>query len=236
MNAITPPARPRVDPYREFMSLFAQTARYHHRFEVFRDFVALSAISLHNAVDRCDRREKEYLSFISRYKGDDPNNFARLLALTVEALDAGPEDFLGRIFMDLEMGDARRGQFYTPNSLSKMIAAMQFQDIDDKLSRQPFITLSEPACGAGGMILPLIDLMLQKGHNPSERIWVQAVDVDRTAAMMCYIQLSLWNVPAEIIVGNALTLEIRETWKTPAYHLFGWKMRLHMRGMQDTGF
>lgn len=45
---------------------------------------------------------------------------------------------------------------------------------------------------------------------------VLAVDVDRTAALMAYIQLSLWNVPATVVVGNSLTLEEREVWLTPA--------------------
>jgi hypothetical protein len=46
---------------------------------------------------------------------------------------------------------------------------------------------------------------------------------------MCYTQLSLWNVPAEIIVGNTLSWEIREVWYTPAHHLGGWKHRLKRR-------
>ena len=52
------------------------------------------------------------------------------------------------------------------------------------------------------MILALVKVMITAGHNPAEKLWVQAIDVDRMAALMCYIQLSLWNVPAEVIVGN----------------------------------
>lgn len=55
---------------------------------------------------------------------------------------------------------------------------------------------------------------------------VVAIDVDRRAALMCYLQLSLLGIPAEIIVGNALTLEIRERWFTPAHILGGWTWRL----------
>jgi hypothetical protein len=53
--------------------------------------------------------------------------------------------------------------------------------------------------------------------------------VDRMAALMCYIQLSLWNVPAEVIVGNTLSLEIREVWYTPAHHMGLWKYRLRRK-------
>ncbi len=37
-------------------------------------------------------------------------------------------------------------------------------------------------------------------------------DIDRLTALMAYVQLSLWNVPAEIVVGNTLSLEVREVW------------------------
>jgi hypothetical protein len=76
------------------------------------------------------------------------------------------------------------------------------------------------------MILALIKVMIDKGYNPSQHLWVQCIDVDRLAALMCYIQLSLWNVPAEIIVGNTLSWDIREIWYTPTHHLGFWKYRL----------
>jgi hypothetical protein len=73
------------------------------------------------------------------------------------------------------------------------------------------------------MILALVKVMINEGHNPADRIWVQCIDVDRMAALMCYIQLSLWNVPGEIIVGNTLSWDIREVWYTPAQPItWGW--------------
>jgi hypothetical protein len=99
-------------------------------------------------------------------------------------------------------------------------------DLVRKLEHQPFITAGEPACGAGGMILALVKVMTEAGYDPARKLWVQAIDVERMAALMCYIQLSLWNVPAEVIVGNTLSWEIREVWYTPAHHLHLWKYRL----------
>ena len=76
------------------------------------------------------------------------------------------------------------------------------------------------------MILALVKVMTKAGYDPARRLWVQAIDVERMAALMYYIQLSLWNVPAEVIVGNTLSWEIREVWYTPAHHLHLWKYRL----------
>ncbi|KKO08576.1 hypothetical protein LCGC14_0045160 [marine sediment metagenome] len=209
-----------------FLSLFSETARYHHRFKVFCDFVTVSAIALRNTQYRSDPLEAEYHLIMKAYEPDDRIRLCELYAITVMALELGPEDFLGDIFMDLELGDARRGQFYTPKNVSKMMAEMSFANLDERLKEKPFITISEPACGAGGMILPIVDILMRSGHRPEQTIWVQAVDVDRTAALMCYIQFSLWAIPAEVIVGNCLTLEIREVWHTPMHHMMGWRARL----------
>ncbi|POZ49786.1 SAM-dependent DNA methyltransferase [Methylovulum psychrotolerans] len=99
---------------------------------------------------------------------------------------------------------------------------------------QPFITLSEPACGAGGMVLAFVNEMLKKSMNPAEKLFVQCIDIDRLAGFMCYLQLSLWHIPAEVIIGNTLTLNFREVYYTPAYHLMGWNNRLRTRSLTDA--
>jgi hypothetical protein len=84
------------------------------------------------------------------------------------------------------------------------------------------------------MVLAFVKVMLSHGHDPSKRIWVQCQDVDRTAALMCYLQLSLWHVPAVVIVGNTLALEVREAFYTPAHYLGFWGVRLRNQRQQET--
>ena len=50
---------------------------------------------------------------------------------------------------------------------------------------------------------------------------------------MAYIQFSLWNVPAEVIVGNSLSMELRERWLTPAHYLYDWDTRLRWQKMTE---
>ena len=83
-------------------------------------------------------------------------------------------------------------------------------------------------------MLAFVKVMLSHGHDPSKRLWVQCQDVDRTAALMCYLQLSLWHVPAVVIVGNTLALEVRETFYTPAHYLGFWEARLRNQRQQET--
>lgn len=217
----------RSDALASFKKTFRTLAPYKHRYEVFRDFVTMAACSLHNGLQKEAGREAEYLQIIKAYKRPDQEAFPKLQGCLIDALDSEPRDILGPLYMELEIANKDAGQFFTPPELSELMARLTFGDALRKLDTQPFITAGEPACGAGGMVLALVKVLIEAGHNPADQLWVQCIDVDRTAALMCYIQLSLWNVPAEVIVGNTLSWDIREVWYTPAHHIGLWKFRLN---------
>lgn len=95
-----------------FLKIFNTTARYHHRHKVFEDFVSCAAIALHNGVAHDAELEKQYLSIIAGYEKEDVTRMAELLGHVVMALDQERCDFLGSVFMELELGDKYRGQFF----------------------------------------------------------------------------------------------------------------------------
>jgi hypothetical protein len=51
---------------------------------------------------------------------------------------------------------------------------------------------------------------------------------------MCYIQLSLWGVPAVVVVGNTLANECREAFYTIGHHMGGWKWKLARHTEEHT--
>jgi hypothetical protein len=216
----------RIDPGL-FIKEFNNLARHKHRYEVFRDFVTVGALSVHNSIrgPRYEELEAEYLQIRARYTAEEAEGFAKLLGILVALLDAEPRDILGQLYMNLELGNTHTGQFFTPPEISELMARITFGDGAEHADK-PFITLCEPACGAGGMVLAFVKVMLEKGWNPVERVWVQAQDLDRTAALMCYLQLALWHVPAAIVVGNTLMMEASEVFYTPAHHLGFWDNKL----------
>lgn len=77
-----------------------------------------------------------------------------------------------------------------------------------------------------GMVLAIAQALIESGKNPARAMWAQCQDIDRTAALMCLIQLSLWNIPAVVIVGDTLANEVRECFYTPAHHLVACEWRL----------
>ena len=212
----------------EFLKIFRDTGRHRHRYEVFRDFVTMAGISLHNAINKVEKLEEEYLSTVRRYEQEDRERFPRLLAHLVELLEVEPWDALGQLYMELEIASEHVGQFFTPPALSELMARLTATDLLTRFDK-PFLTVHEPACGAGGMILAFAKVMLEAKLNPAERLWVRCQDVDRTAALMCYVQLSLWHIPGVVVVGNTLTMDAREVFYTPAHYLGRWDDRLAIR-------
>ena len=215
-----------------FVSLFKETARNRHRYEVFRDFVTMAAISLHNSVHKVDELENEYLSIVKSYDEVDVKRMPKLLSFLVLGLEEQISDFLGDVFMDLELGSGDMGQFFTPYHISKLMADLQV-DAFEMLETQPFITVEEPTCGAGGMVIALVDSMIEKGLNPQKQLWVRCTDIDHVAAMMCFVQLSLLHVPAKIVTGNSLTLETFRVMRTPAHYLGFWEHKLRQYWSSD---
>ncbi len=60
-----------------------------------------------------------------------------------------------------------------------------------------------------GMVIAKADVMFEEGYNPQKQLLAYCVDVDQTAAMMCYIQLALWGIPAAVTIGNTLQCSSR---------------------------
>ena len=208
----------------EFLKVFKTIDHGQSRYTVFADFVQLSSCSLHNALIPSSALEQEYLATAGRYSSADMDRFCQLLAITVRALEVR-HDFLGEVFMSAELGNAAAGQFFTPWHVSLMMAQMVMGNAAN-LPECGFLTLQEPACGAGCMVIAAAESLALQGLNPQACLWVRAIDIDRTVAMACYVQLSLLHIPGEVVIGDAISSEVFAVMRTPAHVMGGWGKRL----------
>ncbi len=175
---------------------------------------------------------KEKLEPVFRkYKKDDLQRFDQMFSIMVDELETSHYDFLGEIYMLLEMGNARTGQFFTPYHLSLAIAMMNLGDVKSQLQDKEFITIAEPACGSGGMIIAVREVLLNQGCNPSTDIYVEMTDVDELCFMMSYIQIALYGIAARVIHGNSLSMEIYREMFTPVYFLNNFHFKRVLAGL-----
>lgn len=212
---------------------------YHHRMhDIFRDFVALTAISLSNAVDKVhyEEREAQYMDIVGKYSKDEVQRFSEAFAELVMAYEYGFDDVLGNIYMQLELGNERAGQFFTPYCICQMMAKIvgpTKDDIDNKVHKKGFVEANDPCVGAGAMVIALAEEMHNSGINYQQCLHVSATDIDITAVHMSYIQLTMYHIPAVITWGNTITLETWGYWYTFAHCIGQWEDKLRAAKMVD---
>lgn len=209
-----------------FISVFRDTARNLRRWEVFSDFITLAASELDMARIRTPENIARSREICAKYGESDISNLHELFGLMVCALEAKFHDFLGAIFMELELGDDRNGQYFTPYNVQSLLARLLMPDVDETIRREGFVTVSDPASGAAGMIVAYAEVLLEAGYNPSEQMFGSCIDIDPIAADMAFIQLSLLGIPAEVVTGNTLTMQLNRVRYTPVYYINNFEKRL----------
>ncbi len=153
-----------------------------------------------------------------------------MLNLVVLALSDNPEqDFLGSLYHYLNLHQEQKGQFFTPYHICEFMSEIQFTDMgaDEMLKERRYISVNDPACGAGAMLIAFANVAKKHGINYQKHVLFVAQDIDRTAAMMCYIQMSLLGCPAVAVIGDSLAKPFphpdNEVWCTLFYYLNQWR-------------
>lgn len=158
-------------------------------------------------------REEEYMEAIRGWEPDTIRWIAKVWGLAMQTIMEHPYiDVLGAAFMEIYPSRSRNGEFYTPVSITRMMAEMVYAP-DLKEFDWP-ITIMEPACGGGQMILSLAQAMAGM-DIPHNAMVVTAQDTSRIAADMCYVNMSLHGIPGWVLHGNSITNEVYGTWRTP---------------------
>lgn len=228
-------------PYTEMLQLLRTLSYRHSTWEVFTDFVEMSALSISNSVDtqHFEEREKQYLHTINKYEKEEREVFPKMFAYLVEALEHelavhGLTDVLGVLFHDLELHNKYKGQFFTPQHICTMMGKISVDKNDQAIKEQGYISACEPCAGSGAMALGFAQAMKECGLNYCGQLVVTATDIDPKCVHMCYIQLALYGIPAVVIHGNTITLEEWSRWYTPLYLLGGWSRKMQERSAEET--
>ena len=195
---------------KEFMDRFNKLTMRRSDWQVWSDLMAVMACSIANIfdpnTDRKTKREEEYSSCMERL--EDEEIPAQMLAVVTNALENNPEqDFLGQMFMNLNLGSHWKGQFFTPFHVSQMMAQINLPEdtVKKEIENRGWISVNDPACGAGSMLIAAASVLKKNGINYQQNVAIIANDIDRVAAQMCYIQLSILGCPGYVVVADTLT-------------------------------
>lgn len=181
------------------------------RQNVFSDFLEMVRCALSFGT-----KEDRYLEIAGRYKSNELTKFAQACGQLTEDMERHEfVDLLGPCYMEHFQSKGGRdgaGEFYTPHAVCKCLAKLTC----GKPETYP-VRIQEPACGAGQIILSVAETYWYDHKISPRNLRVTAIDVSRTAALMCWINTTLWNIPTQVVWGNTLTLETHEVMPNPWY-------------------
>lgn len=197
-----------VDDYKkEFLRLFDSLCGKYSRWEVWSDFIQLTAIDMSNATDKVNapKRMETGKTIRKKYRDADMETMGNMLMQLVYGMDADTDqDFLGELYMACNLGNDHAGQFFTPYNVCQCMSEITY-DVPALLDGKGFIAVNDPACGAGALLLSFANICKRKGINYQEKVLFVAQDIDYTVGLMCYIQLTLMGCAGYVVIGDTLT-------------------------------
>lgn len=221
---------------KRMISKFSSLGRCHGVHRVFDDFVSLAAYEI-NCIDlnRKVQRSAQLMQIRSKYSPLELTEMAHILGDLNLALSIEPHDVLGNVFSEMSLTNGHLGQVFTPQSLADAVAMLQIgSGLEETISKNGFVTVMDPACGAGAMPIAFAKALAERGYNYQKQVHMTLVDIDSRAVFMSYIQLSLLGIPATVVHGNSLSLKEYDHLHTPFHFIGNWDFKL--RASKENNF
>lgn len=186
--------------YEVFIKLLNFNNEKYSAERVFKDFIALFAITLSNKVVFNEENIRKYEEIYQFYASEEQFNFYALSAELIRLFcnEKTPYDILGEIYQKI-----------TNRSYLKLINSNPIQDVGRKL--QGVININKKAnngkmiemnCGSGGMILAYASTLKIFKLDYKLDLEVTAIDTDITNVFMTYIQLYFYEISAVVILAD----------------------------------
>ena len=211
----------------DIMKVIEKGTYKYGRLELLSDALHCGAIAISNQFDpmRAPERQTTYEDIMGKYDRSGKALIQELFSMFYSLLskqiysNVGFDEYLGRIYMLSDTNSKSAGQFFTPYSISKLCSTITIgaKDVDGLIKTDEVLTLNEPTCGSGGMILAAADVLYnQYRFNISRNLLAVCADIDARCVHMAYLQLSLAGIPAIIYHQDTLRMKCWDTWITPA--------------------
>jgi len=181
-------------------SLEAILHRGYSSFTIFNDWLDLMLYAL-------QRDDEHYLEIVRRYKNDQAKGkreidyFCEAFAHLLVEMRTTNDYILGQVYMQWNMSNKDRGQFFTPKHIASMMASML----------NPKGKIIDPCCGSGVMLVEAIKTM--DGEALETSIFF-GQDIDLTCVKMCALNLLFFNVNGFVIWGDSLLTECNKVYQT----------------------
>jgi len=224
----------RNEQARTMIDLFRTLEGRYSIWPLWCDFVTMMSCTLSLLdVANHEKRNRLYKQTTEKYSEKELMVFQDLSDCLIAALEENPnQDFLGDLYMRMELGSNQGGQFFTPYNVALMMGKMNTGNPAAEIAERGWITVNDCCCGAGSLLIAYANAVREQGVNYQEHILFVGQDIDFVATMMCYVQISLLGCPGYVVHGNTLTNPVTanpnpelDIWYTPLYFSDTWHYR-----------
>lgn len=180
-------------------------------YDIFNDFIDLILYAL-------TEDNESYLKIVHKYPNTKPvghreiDYFHTAFQLLQYEMRETNSDVLGELYMQWNMSNKYKGQYFTP----KNVASMMAQITSPKGGR-----IIDPCCGSGVM---LVEALKTVTHEQLDDAVFYGQDIDMTCVKMTALNLCFFNVNGYAIQGNTLLMECNKVYQT-SRSIFGGSIR-----------
>lgn len=136
----------------------------------------------------------------------------------IQAFEDNPwQDLLGDVYMRLNIGNKKTGQFFTPYHLADAMARLNLDEqmVKDAIEQHGYITVNEPAAGGGANVIGCAYVLRDWGFNYQTQAWFVCQELSELTALTCYVQMSILGMAGIVQVGDTLKMDFRHSLYTP---------------------
>lgn len=187
--------------FHELLNIFERTAKYSKQ-QLFEAFIAYSVSKVYPGY--IDGGKYERINLLDNLMKDFPNELLdSMYHLMYKDFKINPyQDYLGELYMRLNMGNAKIGQFFTPYSISKLMAQI---NIGNLIVPTPNIQrIYDPTCGSGSLLIAYAEV-IKRSQCVTDNYLFYAQDISLISGLMCYIQLTTLNLHGFIKIVDTLS-------------------------------
>ncbi len=170
-------------------------------YDIFNDFIDLILFALQGD-------DENYLQIVHKYPNTKPvghreiDYFHTAFQLLQYEMRDTNSDVLGELYMQWNMNNKYKGQFFTPKHVASFMA---------QITNPTGGRILDPSCGSGVMLVESIKTMK---HEDLDKAAFYGQDIDLTCVKMTALNLCFFNVNGFVIQGNTLTMECNRVYQT----------------------
>ena len=118
-------------------------------------------------------------------------------------------DLFGQLYEQmflLKSKASSNGQFFTPDSLCRLMADMTDADVEEKVSKRGFVMVNDPACGSARTLLAHFMRKTHDNHALAGHYYYEAADIDLPTCKMAACNMMIHGMQGKVICQDQLSL------------------------------